>query len=92
MNIDESTELLLFHFLPLPKELQREVIDFAEFLKSKSNSNEFSKNLSELPITEEQKKLLDNRYLEFKSNPDRQIPWQEVKDKLYKKFGRSVFS
>lgn len=40
-----------------------------------------------LPLTEEQKAELDRRLAEHEADPDSAIPWSEVRERLYKKYG-----
>jgi putative addiction module component (TIGR02574 family) len=40
-----------------------------------------------LPLTEAQKEELDRRLEEHEADPDSAIPWAEVRERLYKKYG-----
>lgn len=40
-----------------------------------------------LPLTEAQKAELNRRLEEHESDPDSAIPWTEVRERLYKKYG-----
>ena len=40
-----------------------------------------------LPLTEEQKAELERRLAEHKADPNSAIPWSEVRERLYKKYG-----
>ena len=40
-----------------------------------------------LPLTEEQRAELDSRLKEHRRNPDSAIPWEQVRDDLYKRGG-----
>ena len=39
------------------------------------------------PLTEAQKAELDRRLAEHEADPDSAIPWEEVRERLYKKYG-----
>ena len=39
------------------------------------------------PLTEAQKAELDRRLADHEADPDSAIPWEEVRERLYKKFG-----
>lgn len=39
------------------------------------------------PLTDAQKAELDRRLAEHEADPDSAIPWQEVRERLYKKYG-----
>lgn len=67
MDITKSAELLLHHFLTLPEDLQKEVIHFAEYLRTKAGNDPFVKNLQEIDLTEDQKEILNTRYKEFQT-------------------------
>jgi putative addiction module component (TIGR02574 family) len=40
-----------------------------------------------LPLTEAQKAELDRRLAEHEADPDSAVPWEEVRERLYKKYG-----
>ena len=48
MNISESAEVLLTNFIPLPENLQKEVIDFAHFLYLKYQEDNFEENIEKI--------------------------------------------
>ncbi len=39
------------------------------------------------PLTEAQKAELDRRLAEHEADPDSALPWEEVRERLYKKYG-----
>ena len=39
------------------------------------------------PLTEAQKAELDHRLAEHETDPDSAIPWEQVRERLYKKYG-----
>lgn len=39
------------------------------------------------PLTEAQKAELDRRLEEHRADPDSAVPWEEVRERLYKKYG-----
>jgi hypothetical protein len=87
MSLKQSTEVLLLNFLPLPENLQKEVIDFASFLLLKQEPDNFQKNIQEVDLSEAQKELLIKRYEAMKANPERKISWQAAREKLFTKYG-----
>jgi len=82
----------------LPEHLQREVYDFIEFLTMKYFEDGAGEDF-DLPakasaqaddneeLSDEVKALLDERIASYKANPENVIPWEEVKERLYKKYG-----
>ena len=40
-----------------------------------------------VPLTEWQRKVLDQRLADFEKDPDSGIPWEEVRDRLRSKLG-----
>jgi putative addiction module component (TIGR02574 family) len=44
-----------------------------------------SKKTEDIPVTEEDKRILDKRLEDLKSNPDEATPWQIVKQRIWDK-------
>jgi hypothetical protein len=72
-------QLVIERFQRLPEEMQWEVYDFIETLL---NPNP--------PISEDLKKLLDERIANFEKNPQNVFTWEEVKAKFNKKYGYKI--
>ena len=70
--------------IELPSELQREVIDFVDFLKFKS------RNIEEDSLLEEEKAELRKRIAFSKKNPDKLLTKKEAIKKLEKSLGRKI--
>ena len=70
--------------IELPSELQREVIDFVDFLKFKS------RNIEEDSLLEEEKAELRKRIAFSKKNPDKLLSKKEAIKKLEKSLGRKI--
>ena len=70
--------------IELPSELQREVIDFVDFLKFKS------RNIEEDSLLEEEKAELRKRIAFSKKNPDKLLSKEEAIKKLEKSLGRKI--
>ena len=70
--------------IELPSELQREVIDFVDFLKFKS------RNIEEDTLLEEEKAELRKRIAFSKKNPDKLLSKKEAIKKLEKSLGRKI--
>ncbi|MBK6606551.1 MAG: hypothetical protein IPO06_05810 [Leptospiraceae bacterium] len=70
--------------IELPSELQREFIDFVDFLKFKS------RNIEEDTLLEEEKAELRKRIAFSKKNPDKLLSKKEAIKKLEKSLGRKI--
>ena len=70
--------------IELPSELQKEVIDFVDFLKFKS------RNIEEDTLLEEEKAELRKRIAFSKKNPDKLLSKKEAIKKLEKSLGRKI--
>ncbi|HRG46947.1 MAG TPA: hypothetical protein PLX69_14205 [Leptospiraceae bacterium] len=70
--------------IELPSELQREVIDFVDFLKFKS------RNIEEDTLLGEEKAELRKRIAFSKKNPDKLLSKKEAIKKLEKSLGRKI--
>ena len=76
-----NTELVLQRFTSLPENLQFQVSEYIDFLLY---------NTEEGPISAEIKALLDERIANYKKNPHKVKSWQEIEDRLMKKYEYAV--
>lgn len=79
----------------LPEQLQLEVYDFIEFLTMKYLEDGTGKDFDLFrqswddneELSDEVKALLDERIAAYKENPESGSTWEEVEDRLCKKYG-----
>jgi len=90
-----NTELAFQKFNDLPENLQFQVLDYMEFLFAKySTAQKISTNenseKSDEELTPELKQFLEKRLENYRKNPEKVIPWEEMEKKLIDKFGYAV--
>ncbi|MBP9889492.1 MAG: hypothetical protein KBF93_24560 [Leptospiraceae bacterium] len=84
MQSSLNFKVLKKDIIELPSELQREVIDFVDFLKYKN------KTVREDNLLEEEKAELRKRIAFSKKNPDKLLTKKEAIKKLEKSLGRKI--
>ena len=84
MQSSLNFKVLKKDIIELPSELQREVIDFVDFLKYKN------KTVREDNLLEEEKAELRKRIAFSKKNPDKLLSKKEAIKKLEKSLGRKI--
>lgn len=84
MQSSLNFKVLKKDIIELPSELQREVIDFVDFLKYKN------KTVGEDNLLEEEKVELRKRIAFSKKNPDKLLTKKEAIKKLEKSLGRKI--
>jgi len=84
MQSSVNFKVLKKDIIELPFELQREVIDFVDFLKYKN------KTIEEDNLVEEEKAELRKRITFSKKNPDKLLSKKDAIKKLEKSLGRKI--
>lgn len=84
MQSSLNFKVLKKSIIELPSDLQKEVIDFVDFLKYKS------KTVEEDNLLEEEKAELRKRIAFSKKNPDKLLSKKEAIKKLEKSLGRKI--
>ena len=84
MQSSLNFKVLKKDIIELPSELQREIIDFVDFLKYKN------KTVREDNLLEEEKAELRKRIAFSKKNPDKLLTKKEAIKKLEKSLGRKI--
>jgi len=87
-----NVELVVQRFTLLPENLQNQAFDYIEYLISKYLINEDveqKQNVQE-ELTPELKTFLEKRLADYRKNPEKVMAWEEMENRLLKKFGYEV--
>ncbi len=82
-----KNELVLEQFNILPLNLQKQVLDYIDFL-TKKHINKTQRNDDE--ISDEIKELLKNRIEDHKKKSKNAVSWEKLEEKYEKQYGYEI--
>jgi Putative addiction module component len=87
-----ENELTIEKYKTLPLNLQKQVLDYIDFLSTKyiTKQKDETQQTSEEDISPELKKILKSRIKEHKQNPQNAVTWEEIEEKFEKKYGYEI--